>query len=236
MASDEHDESETPRKSDRPRRSEEPRTKRNGDGRRRPAAPVEEPIPVFGGRLLLAGIFLLAMVVIPLSALGDLIEKKDPTVPKSNWKVGDEATIAVTVITADYNLLTCSSEKEIDGLHCAFKSEREPWPRLPNQPIDDNKASIIQPYRTWLDNKLLLIAGLWAVPEVAVRLHREPPLGVPKEKLARFVAECKVRFVGELPDARLRWDVGGAWQSPDAPALVAKPISCKVSNPDRTDD
>jgi hypothetical protein len=229
------DESENPRKSERPKRSDEARTKRTGETRRR-AAPVEESIPVFGGRLLLAGVFLLAMVVIPLSALGDLIEKKDPTIPKTNWKVGDEATVAVTVITADYNLLSCASSKELEGLHCAFKSEREPWPRVPGQPIDDNKASIIQPYRTWLDNKLILIGGLWAVPGVALRLHREPPVGVPKERLARFVVECKVRFIGELPDARLRWDVAGAWQNPDAAALVAKPLSCTVSNPDRKRD
>jgi hypothetical protein len=236
MASHEHDQTETPRKSERPRRSDEPRTKRSGDGKRRPVAPVEEPIPVFGGRLLLAGIMLLAMVVIPLSALGDLLEKKDPTVPSATWNVGGTATIAVTVITADYNLLTCASEKEIDGLHCAFKSEREPWPRSPDQPLDDNKASIIQPYRTWLDNRLILIGGLWANPDVALRLHREPPLGVPKEKLARFVAECQVRFVGELPDVRMRWDVGGNWQGADSRAIVARPISCKVSNPDDLGD
>ncbi len=145
MASDEHDQTETPRKSGSPKRSDEARTKRSGDGRRRPVAPVEEPIPLFGGRLLLAGIFLLAMVVIPLSALGDLLEKKDPTIPSTTWNVGGTATIAVTIITADYNLLTCASDKEVDGLHCAFKSEREPWPRTPDQPIDDNKASVIQP-------------------------------------------------------------------------------------------
>lgn len=234
MASDDQDAPPAPRKSQRPERESEPRAKRSGE-RRHGTAPIEEPIPVFGGRLLLAGFLLLAMVVIPLSALGDIIDKKPPTYRSSNWKVGSTATIGVSVITADYNLLGCVSDKEIEGYHCAYKGERETWPRSPDQPLDDNKANIIQPYRTWLDNDLIFIAGLWAVPEVAMRLHREPAFGVPKDKLARFVVECKFKFIGELPGARVRWDTAGAWQNADGPALVAKPLSCEIVPPDKFD-
>jgi hypothetical protein len=193
---------------------------------------IEEEIPVFGGRLLVAVGILFATVLIPMSSLGNLIEKKEPTAPSTGpWRTGETATIAVTVITADYNLLSCASEKEIDGFHCQYKGERDMWPRAPGAPLDDNKATIIQPYRTWLENRLILMPGLWAQPEVAMRLHREPPQGVSKDKLARFVAECKVEFIGELPDVRLRWDTGAAWTGTDgAPPIVAKPLSCKISN------
>ncbi len=222
-----------PAKAERSRKPErEPERTREREPARRHAPIEEEPIPVFGGRLLLAGAMLLAMAVIPMSNIGSFIEPKDETIPGvNNWSVGQTATIAVTVITADYNRLACAADKEIDGSHCQFKAEKEIWPRAPDAPLDDNKATIIQPYRTWLDNKLVLITGLWADPKVAMRLHMEPPQGVAEEKLARFVATCKVRFIGELKPVRLRWNATGSWGDPDMPALVAKPESCTVSSP-----
>src|SRR5262249_51528415 len=105
----------------------------------------------------------------------------------------------------------------------------EIWPRDPRTPIDDNKKSIIQPYRTWPDNKLVLVAGLWADPVVAMRLHREPPYVVPEKKLARFVVDCEMKFIGRIEDSKLRWGPGQQWQKEGA-AWVAKPTSCKLKD------
>src|SRR5262245_35044663 len=78
----------------------------------RPFSPEEEPIFVFGGRLLIAVALLAAMVVIPMSSVGNLFEPKEEIAPTSAWSVGQTKTVAITLITADYNKLTCVSDKE----------------------------------------------------------------------------------------------------------------------------
>jgi len=198
--------------------------------RRKKRKPLEEPTPVISGRLLIAAAIILVLTLVPRSNLGALFEPKDPTIPKPNtWKVGAKATVAVTLVTADFNKLACASESVFEGYRCAFKSETESFPREPGAPLDDNKATIIQPYRTWLDNQLVLIAGLWAQPALALRLHREPPQGIDEEKLARFVVECQVTFVGVLAGgSKLQWN-RGQWVVPDMNAMVARPDSCKIT-------
>ena len=204
---------------------DEPRRERP---RKKPRKVVEEPTPVVSGRFLTATALVLGLTVIPMSTLGSLFEPKDPTIPKpTTWQVGTRATIAITLITADYNKLTCAHDKEFSNYHCAFKNENDPWPRDPSAPLDDNKANIVQPYRTWLDNQLVLVGGLWAQPALATRLHREPSQGVDEEKLARFVTECQVIFVGKMDGVKLRWGPG-QWTNPDMAPMLAKPESCKI--------
>jgi hypothetical protein len=208
---------------------DEDREERRARRRKKKRVPVEEPTPVISGRLLIAALIIVVMTFIPISKLGNLIEPKDPTVPKPNtWKVGGKATVAITLVTADYGKLACASESVFDGKHCAHKSESERFPRDLGAPLDDNKANIIQPYRTWLDNQLVLVAGLWAQPVLALRLHREPSAGIDEEKLARFVVECQVTFIGQLAkDAKLQWNPG-QWVVPDMNAIVARPDTCKI--------
>lgn len=206
---------------DRPRR-------RDSEAARKKRRVQEEPTPVVSGRFLAAAVIVLGLTVLPMSNLGSMFEPKDPTIPKPNtWTVGSKATVAITLITADYNKLFCAHDKEFSGYHCAFKTENEQWPRDPNAPLDDNKAKVIQPYRTWLDNQLVLVAGLWAQPAVATRLHREPAGGVEEDKLARFVVECQVSFIGKMDGVKLRWGPG-QWTNPDMNPMLAKPDSCKI--------
>jgi hypothetical protein len=206
---------------DRPRR-------RDSDAPRKKRREQDEPTPVVSGRFLTAAVIVLGLTILPMSNVGAWFEPKDPTIPKPNtWTVGSKATIAITLITADYNKLFCASDKEFSGYHCGFKSENEPWPREPMKPLDDNKASVIQPYRTWLDNQLVLVAGLWSQPAVATRLHREPAGGVEEDKLARFVVECQVTFIGKMDGVKLRWGPG-QWTNPDMNPMLAKPESCKL--------
>jgi hypothetical protein len=229
------------RRADRPRRSQRDDHDDDRDDRDRPRKRrvEDEPTPVVSGRFLIAAGLVLAMVVIPLSQLGSFFEPKDPTVPlPSTWTVGSRATVAITLITADYNLLNCAHDKTYKApatpgekpieYHCAYKSESEPWPRDPTAPLDDNKRNVIQPYRTWLNNQLILVGGLWATPQLALRLHSEPATGIDKEKLARFVVECDVTFIGKLDGAKLRWGPG-QWVPPDMAPMLAHPNSCKIT-------
>ena len=191
--------------------------------------PTDDDLPqTIGGRFLVAAAMLGAMVVIPMSALGNYFEPAEP--PGTNtatWRVGAKDTIRLTLVTADAASLTCASAQSFEGKHCAFKSENEPWPREANAPLDDNKANIIQPYRTWKDNTLILVSGVWASPSLAMRVHSEPPGNLAPDKLARFVAECKVHFAGEMDKPMMRWQPGQSWGS-DKATMVAVADSCQV--------
>jgi hypothetical protein len=188
----------------------------------------EEPTPVIGGRFLVAALILATLTVIPMSALGNLFEPAEPPpTDTSTWLAGSKSTIRLTVVTADAASLTCAGTQEFEGKHCAYKSESEAWPRDPQAPLDDNKANIIQPYRTWLDNKLVLVSGVWAHPSTAMRLHREPPGNLPPDKLARYVIECKVHFVGQMEKPDLRWQPSQNWNTEQA-TMVAVTDNCQV--------
>jgi hypothetical protein len=183
--------------------------------------------PVLSGRLVWIVAMFAAMVFIPLSPLSGLIEKKGPTATKpEHWSLNREGTVHLTVVTADYNKLGCAHPDAAGPNHCAFQNEKQPWPRDPNAPLDDNKRNIVQPYRT-VDGQLLMLAGLWAQPAVAMRLHNEPPQGIAENKLARFTAQCRVKFIAEWKQPLIRWAPGQQW-SRQGDALVAEPISCEV--------
>lgn len=193
------------------------------------AAAADEPIPVIGGRFLIAAGFVMLMILIPFSPIGRAEPKGPEGTNTEAWTPGGTGRVRITLITADYNKLTCAAEKELEGNHCQYKSESEAWPRDPSAPLDDNKRNVIQPYRTWPDNKLVLVAGLWADPVVAMRLHREPPYVIAEKKLARFVVDCEMKFLGKIEESKLRWGPGQQWQKEGA-AWVAKPTSCKLKD------
>ena len=199
--------------------------------RKRPVRPDDDDNSVIGGRFLMAGIMILVAVVIPHSNLGKLLEPKDPeSTHVETWAPGVESTVRITLVTADYGLLGCASEQAFEGVHCAYKSQTEAWPRDPNEGSDDNnnKLNIVQPYRTWFDNKLVFVSGLWATPDVAFRMHQEPSVGILPDKLARFAVECKLKFVGRLDAVKLRWNPQQSWVDPDGPAWVGKALTCKL--------
>lgn len=197
--------------------------------KKRRIEPEDDEIQVFGGRYLIAAALVAIASIVPLSQLGQYLEPKGPEPTRvENWKVGVVDNVRITLVTADYQRLTCASEQSFDGVHCAFKTPTEPWPREPNALPDDNKLNIIQPYRTWFDNKLVFVSGLWAQPEVAFRTHREPALGQQPDKLARFAVECRLRFVGRLDTVKVRWDPSQSWGDPDAAAWVGKAEYCKL--------
>jgi len=205
-----------------PPQSAKPRPKN-----RRPYVEDEET-PVIGGRFLLVAGIVAVGTILPMSKLGEVLEPRGPEpTDVGSWQTGASSVVRITLVTADYNLLACASEQSFEGVHCAFKSPTDPWPRDATKPQDDNKKDVVQPYRTWFDNKLVFVAGLWAQPEVAYRLHREPSQGILADKLARFAVECKVKFVGRFDAVKLRWNPQQSWGDPDAPAWVAVAQDCK---------
>ena len=203
-----------------------PAKKPAGSGSRRVSE--EEPNPVISGRFLVAALIIGALTVIPMSALGNLFEPAEPPPTDVNsWVPGSKSTVRLTVVTSDVPALTCASPENFEGRHCAYKSQSELWPATPGAPLDDNKVNTIQPYRTWLDNKLILVSGVWSFPSTAYRVHQEPPGNLPSDKLARFVIECQVHFPGKMDKPELRWQPGQAWGTEQA-TMVAIADDCKV--------
>ncbi len=206
----------------------------NQVARKRPRKkrPVREPeTPVLSGRLMVATGLLAAMALIPFLGLGKMLEpEQDAPTDTSAWEVGKTARVHVTLITADYNKLSCYSDQVFQGNHCQFETETQGFRRDPGAPLDDNKKDIIQPYRTHGSNKLIFIAGLWADPALATRLHFEPPRGVSESKLARFVADCEVEFIGKMKNPGIRWSPSGKWIHEGDP-LVAIPKHCNIPDP-----
>lgn len=190
-----------------------------------PPGPEEEP--VLSGRMVIALALALALIVIPTSNLRKFITKTAPTTTsRAQWKVGERATLHLTVVTSDYEALACAGPRSVNGTHCEWESEKNRWPQGTDDVVDDNKLHVLQPYRT-TDSNLLLAAGLWAQPEVAMRVHTEPARGVSKSKLARFVVSCEVEFLEEWNQAIVRWSPGEKW-SDQGKAMVGKIHGCTI--------
>lgn len=199
-------------------------------------APQSEDEGIFSGRLVTAATIAVAMVVVPLSPLSMLMNKKSPTTAaRGVWKVGSTEELHITVVTADYKKLGCADERVTDhGDHCEYRTDRELFPRKEGEPVDDNKLHILQPYRT-TDGHLLYTAGFWAQPEISTRLHNEPAQGVPDTKLARFIVSCRVKFVAEWKNPRLRWSATDKFSTPtnseqkaEEMTMVGEVSSCHI--------
>ncbi|HTV19984.1 MAG TPA: hypothetical protein VMG12_14970 [Polyangiaceae bacterium] len=203
-----------------------------------PAAPAGARPPadgpeVLGGRLFIGVGMLISMSVIAWQGLNAVIDRTlhpKAVKPVVEWKAGNEADVELTLITPDAKRLQCAHDATIEGLHCGYTANKRPFRRVPNAPFDDNDQSVIQPYRTADTNALVLVSGLWAEPEIALRLHREPPVTGDVDKNLRFVAYCRVRFVGELEKPSLRWDTNAKWGE-EPKAMVAKPLRCTLEPP-----
>lgn len=200
----------------------------------RPPAAAPAPTPeLFGGRLLIGVAMLVTMGVISWQGLNAAIDRTlHPKVvkPAVAWTVGTEADVEITLITPDAKRLQCAHDTVLEGVHCGYTANKRPFRRAPDAPFDDNDQSVIQPYRTADTNALILVSGLWAQPELALRLHREPPVVGDVGKNLRFVAYCRVRFLGELEKVALRWDTNAKWGE-EPKAMVAKALRCTLEPP-----
>jgi hypothetical protein len=202
------------------------------------------PVPVVGGRLWIALITLGAIGILVTkyaSDLGERVSAKfetslDKAAKQDQWEKNKPEEVGITLISGDFDKLACAYDKPLDGVHCQFRTESEIWPIEPNAPLDDNKRNIIQPFSLVPDNQLILLAGLWAQPAVAFRIHQEPGTAVAQKKQARFIAKCRIKPLERVPNASIRWNTGAAWgkaavvvaDHPDAPPWVAVAESCTV--------
>jgi hypothetical protein len=205
--------------------------------RRPPPRPAQvEAKPIIAGRMWIAVAMLCGMGVIANPPFNDWVKRKfapaeDLRTDFTKWKVGSETDVRVTLITGDSTRLSCAKAEVVEGAYCAFGTDRLPRAQSANDPADDNGPNRIQPYRTSPDNALILVAGLWAHPDVAMRLHREPPNVIPTKRQNRFDVTCRVKFLTKWDQVELRWDSapGTTWQT-ERGAWVTRALHCTVNN------
>jgi hypothetical protein len=156
----------------------------------------------------------------------------DPTTPPEQPKptLHQDAVIdaPITLVTADKTDLACASESEIDGFRCAFKKPNEPWPDVDPTNAEHRKKMLV-PYMT-VDNVMFLIPGMFEDPAVDERFRDEVPRRLPRDKLERFTAQCKLTLRKEMDAVMVRWNPTGDWQGPHK-IWIGETSNCQVSEP-----
>jgi hypothetical protein len=191
---------------------------------------------VFDWHLVVSLVLLALIGVMSCDVLNNRLdqytEQQSGEVPDpATWTPGSDAVVDITLITKDDGRLDCSDDRELEGAHCGYKKSRSRWPRPHDAPMDDNQLDVIQPYRTAIGNHLIMVAGLWATPALALRHHQETPRGVPEADLKRFVARCKVHFLGSWDNLDVRWGTAAQWYA-EKSGPIARATWCDIVKDD----
>jgi len=161
-------------------------------------------------------------------AAADRLMGHSVAVPNAaDWTPGSTHTIELTLVTKDADRLACADDRTFGDLRCQYNKERRRFPRDGTGPLDDNDIHIIAPYRTATGNVLVMVAGLWATPDLAMRRHMEPARGRADKDLARFIARCDLQFVDRIDGVQVRWDFKNQWYTENV-APMARALSCAI--------
>ena len=153
-----------------------------------------------------------------------------PTHPKPVMVTGAEIDAPITLVTADRNDLACVHEKDEQGFHCEYATQDKTWAEAhSDDPNAKDRKKLLAPYKT-IDDITLLIPGLFEDPAIDERYRDEPPGKLPKDKLNRFTAQCKIKLLGEVDQVWVRWWPKQGWQGPQK-IWMATASNCQVSEP-----
>jgi len=199
----------------------------------RAAAPATPPLELIDRKMWWLIILFFGTALFSFGEFNNYVERNFVPAPPTmnyNLETGASTTLDLTVVTGDMKRLTCASDKDLDGVHCAFVADKHKlWPRTPDAPIDNNFKEVLQPYRTLFNNQLVLVSGVWATPEVAMRVHTESPDVVPVKREARFTALCKVKILGKLDEVGIRWEPSQQWYT-EKNVVTARVESCTIDH------
>jgi len=149
---------------------------------------------------------------------------KRKTPPRPSYSIGQELQVAITLVTPDAVGISCASQEEVDGRHCAFESREAKWSKPLSKELPPNER-ILVPYKT-TDDVMFLVPGLFEQPALVERLKVDPPvLGIEHE---RFNAHCKMKIVGKMGKLDVRWSPNGKWW-PATNVFVGTVSDCTLS-------
>ncbi len=110
------------------------------------------------------------------------------------WHLGQTKLIEVTVVREDKGRLACSSDTVTDGIHCAYRTNGQPF-----EASTQDDSHVLSPYNT-VKNELFLASGLWTSTALRGQLPTE-----------RFTVACNYKILGVLKSVGLRWSVNGSF-------------------------
>ena len=125
------------------------------------------------------------------------------------WHLGETKLIEVTVVREDKGRLACSSDVTIEGLHCAYHSNGQPF-----DAHTQDDSQVLSPFNT-IKNELFLGAGLWTSPAL--------PRSLPTE---RFTVACNYKVLGVIKSVSLRWSVNGSFDPVKQSVTVGSLTDC----------
>jgi hypothetical protein len=117
---------------------------------------------------------------------------------------GSQATVDITLVTADRTDAECVAVNGLDDFHCRLIDENTNW--------EGEERNLLKPCYT-LDRHLYLVPGLFLEPAIRMRYKTEIPKK-PRDQLNRFTAHCQIKVVGKLLGVRTHWSANAAWSAP----------------------
>ena len=127
------------------------------------------------------------------------------------WHLGGTKMIEVTLIGEDKKNLACASDREFEGIHCAFHSSGQPW-----GPGPEHDSNTLQPFNT-IKNELFLASGMW----FASPLRSELPT-------SRFTVVCNYHVKGVLKNVSLRWSANASFSPVDQSVAIGDLTDCVI--------
>lgn len=112
--------------------------------------------------------------------------------PPAALRTGTSAPVAVTLVAADREGLSCAADHPIAGHACAFTAPDA-------KPASDGPGTL-KPYTT-TDRRQFLATGLWSQAALVGPL----PSG-------RFTVDCTLSVEGVAPDVKVRWSPDTPWR------------------------
>lgn len=178
-------------------------------------------LPRFGELFDLRAVGSLCVMVALVVVSCDLVNRgvnrkllpKEQAPDPTTWTEGKTASVRLALKTQDAERNSCASGRTVGELRCDFDANKKRVSRRPDEPLDDNLRTSLQPYKTAVGDQALAIGGVWHTPELAFRRHREPSRERRGAQLQTFYAECEVEFVGQFDSVEVRYDLGKPWST-----------------------
>jgi hypothetical protein len=128
------------------------------------------------------------------------------------WKVGQTATVELTLDPADDMKLSCASDAVIGEKRCEYESKS----KRHEKKLEDGQ--LLRPYSLADGSARLLAAGVWSAPEIEKSVR-------PKD---RFTLKCQFKIEGKVTAPAVRWDVSGPWNEKAEDWFAGSVSDCKL--------
>ena len=191
------------------KKSSKKRRQKGDDAKREEAEQKQRKRSRVVAAIVAAAIVLLVVAII---ATGRRAPKPTAGPIQSDWTVGKEVPVEITLVAADKTNLACASTQTLKGKHCEFEEPTKKWSK--GGATDDR--AVLKPYTT-TDRRNFLAAGVWSDKALSGTLPRE-----------RFSVKCTLVVEGQIKKPHVRWDANGQWLPNDPDWFAGTVKGCSL--------